>query len=45
MFINNWYVACIAGDLTDQPKQVTMLAHNFVMFRDNAGAIHCLSDL
>ena len=44
MFINNWYAACIADDLNDTPLRVTMLAHDFVLFRNDAG-IHCLSDL
>jgi len=44
MFINNWYAACIADDLDDTPLRVTLLAHNFVLFRNDAG-IHCLSDL
>jgi phenylpropionate dioxygenase-like ring-hydroxylating dioxygenase large terminal subunit len=44
MFINNWYVACIADELGDTPKQVTILAHNFVLFRETAGEVHCLSD-
>jgi phenylpropionate dioxygenase-like ring-hydroxylating dioxygenase large terminal subunit len=44
MFINNWYVAGIADDLGDDPLRVTILAHNFVLFRNDTG-IHCLSDL
>ena len=44
MFINNWYVAGIADDLGDDPLRVTILAHNFVLFRNDEG-IHCLSDL
>lgn len=43
MFINNWYVACIADDLDADPKQVRMLAHDFVLFRNDDG-IQCLSD-
>jgi phenylpropionate dioxygenase-like ring-hydroxylating dioxygenase large terminal subunit len=45
MFINNWYAACIANELGDTPKQITMLAHDFVLFRDSDNSIHCLSDL
>jgi phenylpropionate dioxygenase-like ring-hydroxylating dioxygenase large terminal subunit len=44
MFINNWYAACIADDLDDTPLRITMLAHDFVLFRNDTG-IHCLSDL
>jgi phenylpropionate dioxygenase-like ring-hydroxylating dioxygenase large terminal subunit len=44
MFINNWYVACIDSEITATPKQVRMLAHNFVLFRDDADEVHCLSD-
>lgn len=44
MFINNWYVACTADELGDTPLRVTLLAHNFVLFRNDEG-IHCLSDL
>ncbi len=45
MFINNWYVACIAADLEAKPRRVTMLAHHFVLFRDDSGRIKCLSDV
>ncbi len=44
MFINNWYVACVADQLGEQPLQVTILAHDFVLFRNDEG-VHCLSDL
>jgi phenylpropionate dioxygenase-like ring-hydroxylating dioxygenase large terminal subunit len=44
MIINNWYVACVADALTDKPLRVKMLAHAFVLFRDAAGYVHCLSD-
>ena len=44
MFINNWYAACIAEDVADQPRRVRMLGANFVLFRGADGAIHCLSD-
>jgi phenylpropionate dioxygenase-like ring-hydroxylating dioxygenase large terminal subunit len=43
MFINNWYVACVADKLGDSPLKVRLLAHDFVLFRNDAG-IHCLSD-
>ena len=44
MFINNWYAACIAGELTDTPLRVRMLACDFVLFRDADGVARCLSD-
>jgi phenylpropionate dioxygenase-like ring-hydroxylating dioxygenase large terminal subunit len=44
MFINNWYAACIADELTDTPQRVTMLGCDFVLFRDGAGVARCLSD-
>ena len=44
MFINNWYVAGIAEDLGESPKQVRILAQDFVLFRNDEG-IHCLSNL
>jgi phenylpropionate dioxygenase-like ring-hydroxylating dioxygenase large terminal subunit len=44
MFINNWYVACVAEELTEQPLRVRILAHDFVLFRNDDG-IHCLSDV
>jgi phenylpropionate dioxygenase-like ring-hydroxylating dioxygenase large terminal subunit len=43
MFINNWYVACSADELNDTPARVRILAHDFVLFRNDTG-IHCLSD-
>jgi len=44
MLINNWYAACLADEITDQPKRVEMLAHSFVLFRDNEKTVRCLSD-
>ena len=44
MFINNWYAACIADELTDIPQRVTMLGCDFVLFRDSEGVARCLSD-
>ena len=31
MFINNWYVACVADELSDKPLRVRILAHDFVL--------------
>jgi phenylpropionate dioxygenase-like ring-hydroxylating dioxygenase large terminal subunit len=45
MNINNWYAACIAKDVADKPLKVTLLGADFVLFRDDAGKAHCLSDL
>ena len=44
MFINNWYVACIADEIKDKPRRARILAHNFVLFRHDENNIHCLSD-
>ena len=44
MFINNWYAACVADELGDEPLRVRILAHDLVLFRNDEG-IHCLSDL
>jgi phenylpropionate dioxygenase-like ring-hydroxylating dioxygenase large terminal subunit len=43
MFINNWYVACTLDELGEAPLRVRILAHDFVLFRNDKG-IHCLSD-
>lgn len=45
MFINNWYAACIAEEVGEAPRRVRMLGANFVVFRDDQGALKCLSDL
>lgn len=45
MFINNWYAACIAERLGQEPQRVRMLDCDFVLFRDESGQIKCLSDL
>ncbi len=45
MLINNWYVACAAGDVVPgKPTRVQMLGCHFVLFRDAAGAVACLAD-
>ena len=44
MFINNWYAACIADQLGNDPQRVRMLDRAFVLFRDSSGSIKCLSD-
>ncbi len=46
MFLNNWYVAEDATRLLPgEPLGVRMLGADFVLFRDAAGEIHCLSDV
>jgi len=45
VFINNWYAACLAGELADKPLRVRMLGCEFVLYRDGEGRAHCLSDL
>jgi phenylpropionate dioxygenase-like ring-hydroxylating dioxygenase large terminal subunit len=44
MFINFWYVAGTAGEITDQPVKRRMLGLDFVLFRDSDGDAHCLSN-
>jgi len=46
MIINQWYVAAEADEVSvDTPRRVRMLGLDFVMFRDEAGKAHCLSDI
>ncbi len=45
MNINNWYAACIAEQLGDKPRKATILGADLVLFRDDSGVAHCLSDL
>ncbi|MGI9329456.1 MAG: Rieske 2Fe-2S domain-containing protein [Gammaproteobacteria bacterium] len=44
MFINFWYAVEWSEKLTDTPVKARMLGHDFVVFRDSAGAAQCLSD-
>ncbi|VAW02203.1 hypothetical protein MNBD_ALPHA01-1981 [hydrothermal vent metagenome] len=44
MFINFWYPACLAEELTERPLKVMMLGCNFALFRDGEGEAHCLSN-
>lgn len=44
MFINFWYVAGWSKDVAEEPVKVRMLGHDFVLFRDEDGAAHCLSN-
>lgn len=45
MFINFWYPAEQASAIGQKPVKVRMLGQNFVLFRDAAGAVHCLSNV
>ncbi len=45
MFINFWYAAEQSENLNDEPAHVRMLEQDFVLFRDNAGKAHCLSNV
>jgi phenylpropionate dioxygenase-like ring-hydroxylating dioxygenase large terminal subunit len=46
MFINFWYAAALASEVTaDKPRRVRMLGQNFVLFRDTQGVARCLSDI
>lgn len=44
MFVNFWYVAGIASEITDQPLKRRMLGLDFVLFRDSEGRARCLSN-
>ena len=45
MFINFWYAAEQSENVTDKPVGVRMLGHDFVLFRDTGGEVHCLSNV
>ncbi len=44
MILNQWYVAAESADVTSEPVATHMLGQDFVVFRDEDGAAHCLSD-
>lgn len=44
MLINLWYVAEWSDLVKDEPVRVKMLGQQLVLFRDDQGAVHCLSD-
>lgn len=44
MFINFWYPMGRSDALGEKPIKVRALDHQFVLFRDSAGAAHCLSN-
>jgi phenylpropionate dioxygenase-like ring-hydroxylating dioxygenase large terminal subunit len=45
MLINNWYVAATSDEVQDKPHRTRMLGVDFVLYRDDSGALHCLSDV
>ena len=45
MLINLWYVAEWSHAVKDKPVKVKMLGQHFVLFRDEQGQVHCLSDV
>ena len=45
MLINLWYVAEWSKKLKNEPIRVQMLGQKFVLFRDENGKAHCLSDV
>lgn len=45
MLINLWYVAEWSHAVKDKPVKVRLLGQNFVLFRDSAGKVNCLSDV
>jgi phenylpropionate dioxygenase-like ring-hydroxylating dioxygenase large terminal subunit len=45
MFMNFWYVADLSENVKEEPVYVKMLGFDFVVFRDSAGQVHCLSNL
>lgn len=45
MFINFWYPTLMSYELTETPVQRRMLGQEFVLFRDQAGVAHCLSNV
>ena len=44
MFINFWYPAAESDNVTTQPTKVRMLGQDMVVFRDEQGQAHCLSN-
>ncbi len=44
MLINNWYVLALSDAVTDMPVGAQALGQDFVLFRDESGEVHCLSD-
>jgi phenylpropionate dioxygenase-like ring-hydroxylating dioxygenase large terminal subunit len=45
MFINFWYAAEEARNITDKPVHVKMLGQEFALFRDTSGTVRCVSNI
>ena len=45
MLTNLWYVAEWSNVVKDKPVKAKLLGQNFVLYRDKAGKVHCLSDV
>jgi phenylpropionate dioxygenase-like ring-hydroxylating dioxygenase large terminal subunit len=45
VLINLWYVAEWSHAVKDKPVKARLLGQNFVLFRDAAGKVQCLSDV
>lgn len=45
MFINFWYAAEQSENVKDDPVHTRMLGQDFVLFRDSANKVHCLSNI
>jgi phenylpropionate dioxygenase-like ring-hydroxylating dioxygenase large terminal subunit len=45
VLINLWYVAEWSKTVKDKPVKVKMLGRHFVLFRNGAGEVQCLSDV
>ncbi|MFL2769433.1 MAG: Rieske 2Fe-2S domain-containing protein [Rhodospirillaceae bacterium] len=45
MYMNFWYAAELCENVKDEPVKVRMLGFDFVLFRDHAGKVHCLSNV
>ncbi len=44
MFINFWYPAGLSAEIAESPVRRRMLGQDFVLWRDPAGTVHCLSN-
>mgnify|MGYP001591786546 CR=1 FL=1 len=45
MIVNLWYVAEWSKTVQAEPVHVKMLGQDFVLYRDDTGKVHCLSDV
>jgi len=45
MLINQWYVLANSDEVCGEPIRVHALGQDFVLFRDAADGVHCLSDI